>query len=265
MMPMTAIPFRTRLLRKALPAMTLAAALALPVAASAQTMTPALKKEVEATIKEYLLKNPEVLRDAIIELENRQRMAEKDAQAKALQTQKAALFEDPNAIIVGNPKGDVTLVEFFDYNCGYCKKAVTDLQSLIKSDPKLKVVLKDFPILGPDSLEASKIAVAVKQSLPADKYLDFHVRLMESKGRVGKDRALEVAKEMGLDPAKLTTVSDSPDVQARLQNAMQIAESLSISGTPAFIIGDDIIPGAIGADPLRGAINSVRQCGKARC
>lgn len=252
------------LLRTALAAASLLG-LAIAMPAQAQTMSPALKKEVETTIREYLLKNPEVLRDAIIELENRQRIAEKDAQAKALQTQKASIFDDPGSIIVGNPKGDVTLVEFFDYNCGYCKKAVSDIQSMVAADPKLKIVLKDFPILGPDSVEASKVAVAVKNALPADKYLQFHVKLMESRGRIGKDRALEVAREMGLDATKIAAEADGAAVQDRLQKTMQIAEALNITGTPAFVIGDDIVPGAVGAGPLKGAVDSVRKCGKARC
>lgn len=252
------------LLRSALTGAMLAS-LAWAMPAHAQTMTPALKKEVEATIKDYLLKNPEILRDAIIELENRQRVAEKDAQAKALQTQKTAIFDDPGSIIVGNPKGDVTLVEFFDYNCGYCKKAVSDIQNLVAADPKLKVVLKDFPILGPDSVEASKVAVAVKNTLPADKYLQFHIKLMETKGRTGKDRALEVAKEMGLDAGKIAAEAEAAPVQERLQKTMQIAEALSISGTPAFIIGDDIVPGAVGAGPLKTAVDAMRKCGKSRC
>ncbi|MGL5734832.1 MAG: DsbA family protein, partial [Beijerinckiaceae bacterium] len=142
---------------------------------------------------------------------------------------------------------------------------VADLQTLVKADPKLRVVLKDFPILGPESVEASRIAVAVKRALPAEKALDYHVRLMESKGRIGKDRALEVAKEMGLDPAQIQKESEGAAVQERLQKTMQIAEALSINGTPAFIIGDDIVPGAVGADPLKRAVDSVRKCGRATC
>ncbi|MGL4495463.1 MAG: DsbA family protein, partial [Beijerinckiaceae bacterium] len=214
--------FRPSFWRAGLCTALLGAALTAPVAAIAQALSPAQKAEVETTIREYLLKNPEVLRDALVELENRQRLAEKKQQADALQSQKAALYDDPAAIIVGNPKGDVTLVEFFDYNCGYCKRAVADLQTLVKTDPKLRVVLKDFPILGPESVEASRIAVAVKKALPAEKALDYHVRLMESKGRIGKDRALEVAKEMGLDPARIQKESEGAAVQERLQKTMQI-------------------------------------------
>lgn len=232
---------------------------------AAPSFTPAQKQAIEGIIKDYLLKNPEILREALVELETRQRDAERLAQKQALQEQQAALASDQGSIVVGNPQGDVTLIEFFDYNCGYCKKSLLDVQALIKSDPKLKVVLRDFPILGPDSVEASKIALAVKQHLKGEKYLDYHARLMSSRGRVGKDRALEIAKEMGLDPAKLVAEAETPAVLGGIQKTLHIAESLSINGTPAFIVGDEVISGAVGEGPIRNSIQSVRKCGKAAC
>lgn len=231
----------------------------------AQSFSPAQRQAIEAIIKDYLLRNPEILREALVELETRQRDAEKMAQKKALEEQRAALASEPGSIVVGNPQGDVTLVEFFDYNCGYCKKSLADMQSLVKNDPKLKVVLRDFPILGPDSVEASKIAMAVKQHLKGDKYFEFHVKLMSTRGRAGKDRALEVAKEMGLDPVKIAAESEAPFVAAGIQATMQIAEALTINGTPAFIIGDEVVAGAVGEGPMRESIKAVRQCGKAQC
>ncbi len=249
-------------------ALAFAAGLLLPGAAVAQTapaFNPAQKQAIEAIIKDYLLKNPEILREALVELETRQRDAERMAQKKALEEQRAALVSDAGSIVVGNPNGDVTLVEFFDYNCGYCKRSLADLQNLVKSDPKLKVVLRDFPILGPDSVEAAKIAMAVKQHLKGDKYLEFHAKLMSTRGRAGKDRALDVAKEMGLDPAKMAAEAEAPPVAAGIQLTMQIAEALAINGTPAFVLGDEVIAGAVGEEPLRSSIKSMRQCGKANC
>jgi protein-disulfide isomerase len=248
----------------------LALFLAAPVAlaqgpAQGQSFNPGQKAAIEQIIKEYLLKNPEILRDALAELETRQRESEKVAQRNAIQQQRAALASEIGSIVVGNPQGDVTLVEFFDYNCGYCKRSLTDMQALVASDPRLKVVLRDFPILGPDSIEASKIAMAVKQHLKGDKYFDFHVRLMSTRGRAGKDRALEVAKEMGLDPVRIAAEAESPGVVAGIQHTMQVAEALSINGTPAFVLGDEVIAGAVGVEPMRRAVTSVRQCGKASC
>jgi protein-disulfide isomerase len=157
------------------------------------------------------------------------------------------------------------VVEFFDYNCGYCKRALGDLQTLMKSDTKLKVVLKDFPVLGPDSLEASKVALAVKQQLKGDKLFDYHVRLLESRGRVNGERAIAVAREMGVDVAKLQKDMQAPEIQAALQENVGLGDKLGLSGTPAFIIGDEIIPGAVGIEPMRKTVAGVRQCGHATC
>jgi protein-disulfide isomerase len=167
--------------------------------------------------------------------------------------------------VVGNPSGDVTLVEFFDYNCGYCKKALADVQTLMKSDSKLRVVLKDFPVLGPDSVEASRVALAVKNQLPAPKLFDYHVKVMDSRGRVNGERAMAVAKDMGVDMARLQKDVESPEVRNALQENMALGDKLSLTGTPAFIVGETVIPGAVGLDPLKQLVNNVRQCGKASC
>ena len=241
----------------------LAVAFATPAAAQ---FSDKQKDEIGAIVRDYLLKNPEVLRDALQELEKRQRDAEAVAQRKALEDQKQALFHDPEAIVVGNPNGDVTMVEFFDYNCGYCKRAFGDLDKLAASDPKLRIVLKDFPILGPDSVAASRIAVAARAQLTPEKYWEFHKRLMvETKGRVGKDAALALAKSFGLDLKKLEADADGPAVEARIRQVMDIADALGINGTPAFVIGDKVIPGAVGLGPMVKAVAEVRKCGKAEC
>jgi len=246
--------------------MALAAALAFAAPALAQAPAPALDRgQVEGIVRDYLLKNPEIIREAITALEERQRESEKVAQAKAFGDNREAIYNDPNAIVVGNPAGDVTLVEFFDYNCGYCKRSVLDVRELIKADPKLRIVLRDFPILGPDSIEASKVAVAAKSQLKGEKLWDFHLKLMSTRGKVGRERALEVAKEMGLDLAKLSAEAGNPAVMAPIQKTMELADSLGLNGTPVFIAGDEVISGAVGVEPLRKAIASVRQCGKATC
>ena len=144
------------------------------------------------------------------ELERRQQETQRGAQRDAVESEKQALFNSPSDAVVGNQKGNATLVVFFDYNCPYCKKAASDLDELMKSDPNLRVVLKEFPVVRPpDSLEAARIALAARQQLKDDKYFDFHMRLMTAKGLVNKERALEVAKEMKLDMAKLTKDSGS--------------------------------------------------------
>ncbi|MCC0807092.1 DsbA family protein [Methylobacterium sp. W2] len=268
-----------RLLRHLLSSVALAGALASGVSsavaqtpapsqtapAAAAAFTDVQRQAIEAIIKDYLVKNPDVLQEAIAEGERRQQETQKLAQSAALKESREALVNSPHGVVVGNPTGDVTLVEFFDYNCGYCRKALADIQTLVKGDPKLRVVLKDFPVLGAESLEASKISLAAKQQLKGDKLFEFHVKLLESKGRVNGERAIALAKDMGLDIAKLQKDAQGAEVKAALAENVGLGDKLGLSGTPAFIIGDEIIPGAVGVEPIRKTIGDIRQCGHASC
>jgi protein-disulfide isomerase len=242
-------------------------ALAIAPAAMAQStvFNEQQKQAIGEIVKDYLVKNPEVLTEVIAELEKRQAEAQQASQAGAVQETKQSLLNASHSYVVGNPSGDITLVEFFDYNCGYCKKALSDVQTLMKSDPKLRVVLKDFPVLGPDSVEASRVALAVKNQLQGQKLFDYHVKVMDSRGRVNGERAMAVAKDMGVDMARLQKDVESPEVRNALQENMALGDKLSLTGTPAFIVGETVIPGAVGVDPLKQLVNNVRQCGKASC
>jgi protein-disulfide isomerase len=249
-------------------AIALAALIGVAPAALAQPAAPFTDQQKQAigeVVKEYLLKNPEILQEVMAELEKRQAEQQRVAQASALKESRQALVNSPHAIVAGNPQGDVTLVEFFDYNCGYCKRALADVRTLSKADPKLRVVLKDFPVLGPDSVEASRVSLAVKNQLQGEKLFDFHVRVMETRGRVNAERAIAVAKEMGVDIARLQKDMDAPEIRAALQANVGLGDKLGLSGTPAFIVGDEIVPGAVGVEPLKQLVASVRQCGKATC
>ncbi|MDJ1156704.1 DsbA family protein [Chelatococcus sp. SYSU_G07232] len=230
--------------------------------AAAAEFSPSQKKEIESVIRDYLIQNPEVLQEALVALEKRQQDLQRTAQRNALLSEAKALYESPANIVVGNPKGDVTLVEFFDYNCGYCKRAMADVAELVKKDTNLRVVLKDFPVLGPDSVEAAYVALAVKHQLTGDKYFEYHQRLMASKGRVGKDRAMAVAKDMGLDTAKLAKDMEGKDVRAAIEETVRLGDKLALSGTPAFIVGEEIIPGAVGYEPLKAAVDAARNNAK---
>jgi len=223
------------------------------------------KQAIGEIVKEYLMKNPEVLTEVIGELEKRQAEAQQVAQAGALKETRQTLLNAAHSYVAGNPSGDVTLVEFFDYNCGYCKRALADVQMLMKNDPKLRVVLKDFPVLGPDSVEASRVALAAKNQLQGQKQLDYHVKVMDTRGRVNGERALAVAKEMGLDMARLQKDIESAEVRSALQENMALGDKLNLTGTPAFIIGEAVIPGAVGLEPLKQVVANTRQCGKASC
>ncbi|MDF2813661.1 MAG: thioredoxin protein [Microvirga sp.] len=223
------------------------------------------RQAIGEIVRDYLLKNPEVLTEVIAELEKRQADAQRVSQAGALKETRQTLLNSPHSLVVGNPTGDVTLVEFFDYNCGYCKKALGDIRALVKNDPKLRIVLKDFPVLGPDSVEASRVGLAVKNQLQGEKLLDYHIKLMDSRGRVNGERALAVAKEMGLDVPRLQKEMAGAEVRAALEENAGLGDKLGLTGTPAFIVGEEIIPGAVGLDPLRQVVANTRKCGKAAC
>ena len=238
---------------------------AAPFAAKAQSITPEQRGEIERIIKDYLLKNPEVLQEAIAELEKKQSAAEAAKHQAAVKDNKEAIFSSPRQVTVGNPQGDVTFVEFFDYNCGYCKRAMEDMVTLMKEDPKLKVVLKEFPVLGPGSLEAARVAVAVRmQDKTGKKYLDFHQKLLMGRGQADKARAMAAAKEAGLDVARIEKDLASDEVKASLEEAFKLAEKLGLNGTPSYVIGDNVVVGAVGLAALREKVNSAR-CGKATC
>jgi protein-disulfide isomerase len=232
---------------------------------AAESFSDAQKSELGQIIRDYLIKNPEVLQEAFIELDRKQKSAEADAQKKTLAAVGAKLNSAEEGIVVGNPKGDVTIVEFFDYNCGYCKKAMADIMEMMKADPKLRVILRDFPVLGPDSLDASLVALAARNQFSGDKYMEYHTALLTSKGRIGKDRALDVAKELGADMDKLKKDLESGEPRKLVDSTIRIADALKIGGTPTFVVGDSVIVGAVGKEPLSEAVSNIRTCGKAVC
>ncbi|CAH1680538.1 DsbA family protein [Hyphomicrobiales bacterium] len=241
------------------------AASAAPAMAQGQPLSPEQRKAVTDLVRETLLKNPEIIQDALIELERRNTVAQAEAQRGAVAAEKARITDPATSVIIGNPEGDITLVEFMDYNCGFCKRAMEDVTALAKADPKLRVVLKDFPILGPDSLEASRVAVAAKNQLQGQKYFDFHNKLMAVKGKVNAAKALEIAKETGADVERLKKDMDSPATKAAIDDTVALGDRLGLTGTPAFIVGDEIVFGAVGQAALKKKIESVRRCGKTEC
>jgi protein-disulfide isomerase len=235
------------------------------VGAQAPLFDERQRQAIGAIVREYLVRNPEVLQEALSELERRTAAAQKAAQADALRTERDKLFGGARDYVIGNPQGDVTLVEFLDYNCGYCKRAAGDIKALIKADPKLRVVLKDFPVLGPESAEAARVALAAKPQLKGDKLFEFHTRLMEGRGSVNGERAKALAREMGLDVARLERDLAGGEGTTVIQENVAIGDKLGLTGTPAFIVGEEIISGAVGVEPLRRAVVNMRSCGRAMC
>jgi protein-disulfide isomerase len=236
-----------------------------PAVASAQKFSDEQRSQIESIIKEYLVSHPEVLEEASDELSKRQANAAAEKHQAAIKDNAEAIFNSPRGVTLGNKNGDVTFVEFFDYNCGYCKRAMLDMLELLKDDPQLKVVLKEFPVLGPGSVEAAQVAIAVRMQDPgAKKYLDFHQKLMGGRGQADKARAMAAAKDAGLDVARLEKDIASPEVRATIEESFKLAEAMGMNGTPSYVIGKQVVVGAVGLDTLRQKV-ALARCGKAQC
>ena len=239
--------------------------LATPVASVAEEFAGPQRAEIERIVREYLVAHPEVLQEAMTELEKRQTAAESEKHQTAVKEYSKQLFASPNQVVLGNPQGNVTMVEFFDYNCGYCKRAMTDMMELLQNDKNLKVVLKEFPVLGPGSVEAAQVATAVRmQDKTGKKYLEFHTKLLGGRGQADKAHALAVAKEIGLDVGRIEKDMESAEAKASIQESFKLAEALGLNGTPSYVVGQDVVIGAVGLPALKEKINSAR-CGKTSC
>jgi protein-disulfide isomerase len=235
------------------------------VPASAQSFSDAQRGDIEKIIRNYLVAHPEVLEEAMGELSKQQAAAEAEKHEAAISSNAQAIFNSPRGVVLGNKDGDVNFVEFFDYNCGYCKRAMADMLELMKTDPKLKVVLKEFPVLSQGSVEAAQVAVAVRMQDPGGKkYLDFHQKLLGGRGQADKARAMAAAKEAGLDMAKIEKDLASPEVRATIEENFKLAEAMGMNGTPSYVIGKQVVIGAVGIESLKEKVG-VARCGKATC
>jgi len=251
-----------RLLIPALFALALCGA---PMSASAQSFNDTQRGDIEKIVREYLIAHPEVLEEAMNELSKRQAAADAEKHQASIVKNSDAIFNSPRGVTIGNKDGDVTFVEFFDYNCGYCKRAMADMLDLMKNDHKLKVVLKEFPVLSEGSVDAAKVAVAVRMQDPTgQKYLDFHQKLLGGRGPADKARAMAAAKEAGLDTARIEKDLSSPEVKATIEENFKLAEEMGLNGTPSYVIGKQIVVGAVGLEGLKEKIGIAR-CGKATC
>jgi len=233
--------------------------------ARADSFSTAQRGDIEKIIREYLVSHPEVLQEAMAELEKRQQAAEAEKSKLAIKNNAQEIFNSTRQVTIGNPAGDVTLVEFFDYNCGYCKRALSDLLGIMKADSKVKVVLKEFPVLGPGSVEAAQVAIAVRmQDKTGKKYLEFHQKLLGSRGQADKAHALAAAREVGLDMARLEKDMTSDEVKATIDENLKLAEALGMNGTPSYVVGSEVVVGAVGLESLQQKVKSAR-CGAATC
>lgn len=236
----------------------MAAALLLPQAASAGEFTDKQRQEIGAIVREYLLENPDVLMEVGQELERRQQLAEDDQRKQALTANAAEIFRSPADLVAGNPQGSVTMVEFFDYNCAWCKKGVAEVLKLIDADKDLRFVLKEFPIFGEDSEYAARAALA---SQAQGKYWPFHLAMLQHEGKVSKEAVDEIAAVQGLDMARLKADMDAPAIADTIAGNQALARTLAITGTPAFVVDTKVIPGYLPHDGLLAAVKEVRDAG----
>ena len=227
-----------------------------PVGRAADDLPLAQREAIEGIIHDYLMHNPDVLIEALRGAEDR---LNREADAKAatvLNDRRSEIFDDPATPVGGNPRGDVTIVEFFDYRCPYCKQVLPSLQTLLKEDQKLRFVYKEMPVLGPQSVTAAHAALAAQQQ---GKYEAFHNAMMATKGQITDDTVYKVAGSVGLDVGRLKQDMSTPEVEKSLKANLALADALNIRGTPGFIVGKHIVPGAVDLDSLRNMVADARK------
>jgi len=223
------------------------------------------KKAIEDIVQGYLTKNPEILVAMTTELDRRQQEEQDVQQTKVISENADKLFRSEKSFAAGNPEGDVTVVEFFDYNCGFCRRAMPDVVKLVENDDKVKLVLKELPIFGEESEDAAKGALAAHEQ---GKYFEMHQKLFTDPGKANKEKVLRIANELGLDVPQLEKDMESEKIQAALDEARELAQELGLQGTPLYLIGDRTIPGAPDDlyDQLVEKVTEVRDQGcKATC
>lgn len=199
------------------------------------------QQDFEQSVRNYLVQNPEILIEMQAVFEQRQAEARSEARKQVISDNASLIFRPEHGLIAGNPDGDVTVVEFFDYNCGYCRRAFKDLVRLIDTDKNVRVVLKEFPIFGGPSEEAARAAIAAHKQ---GKYFELHSALLENQGRASKETAMKLAEELGLDTEQLEKDMNSPDVDKVIKDTAALAEKMGLEGTPFYLVGDRAIPGA---------------------
>jgi protein-disulfide isomerase len=229
--------------------------LTLPAAAQESSVTPQQKTEIEKIVHDYLVEHPEVIREAIQALQAKDDESKADSQTQAVLKNKDALYNDPDTPVAGNRMGDVTVVEFFDYHCPYCKAVSQPLQQLLQEDKGVRLVLKEFPILGDDSVLASHAALA---AVGQGKYWEFHQALMEHRGQFDMDVIKTIAAKVGMDPAKLEADMGKKPIESMIAANHKLARTLDYSATPTFIIGDKVVEGAIPLEQIKELIKQAR-------
>ncbi|MCB5201744.1 DsbA family protein [Neorhizobium sp. T786] len=222
------------------------------------------KKEMGEFIREYLVENPEVMVEVQAALEAKQQSQRVAQASQAVTANHDAIFSSKNDVTLGNPDGDVTIVEFFDYNCGYCKRALADMETIVEKDSNVRFVLKEFPILGQDSLDAHRVSNAVRLVAP-EKYKEFHRTLLSSTGMATEESAIDVATSLGISEADIKKSMEANPNDKLVREAYELATNLGITGTPTYVVGNEALFGAVGQAAIEEKVANVRACGKGTC
>jgi protein-disulfide isomerase len=237
-------------------AVALACLVLLAPKADAQALPPAQEDAIRAIVRDYLMKNPEVIIEALQAYEAKQKQDLASTQTSTIRQRQAEIFNDPQTPASGAANADVTVVEFFDYRCQYCKQVAGTMAQLMRADPKVRIVYKELPILGPDSVVAARAALAANMQ---GQYHKMHTALMNRRGTLDEPTVLAIAGELGLDAARLKSDMNKPEIAATIERNRALARDLGIRGTPAFVIGEQIIPGAIDIETMRSVVARARQ------
>ena len=229
-----------------------------PNPALLESVDPDQRRVTEEIVRDYLLRHPEIVLEAIRILQAREQAVADEQAAQAMAAGADALRSDPLSPVGGNPEGDVTVVEFFDYACPYCRNAHPLLSKLMTADANIRIVYKEYPILGEASVYASRVALAVFLLEP-QKYERFHANMFQTRGRLAAETAVQVALDLGLDRSRLMQTAESDEVSAILTSNVKLAQSIGINGTPAFVIGDSIVPGLVPLEQLQALVSEARE------
>ena len=224
-------------------------------AAGMEDLSEEEKAAFEEMIRDYILENPEIVEEALRKLQQREQAREAERQQQAITQNLEALRNDPNSPVIGNPDGDVTIVEFFDYRCPYCKQVADDLRNVVEEDGDIRLVMKELPILSKESETAAKAALAAQKQ---GRYEDFHFTLMTDPGSLSETSIFAVAEDLGLDLEQLRADMDSPEITRQLDEVYALAQQIGVRGTPAFVIGEELIPGAISIEIMREKVAAIR-------
>jgi protein-disulfide isomerase len=225
------------------------------ITAKQQSFDSRQELDIESIVQRYILEHPEVVYQALVAWQAQQADAEKVAAQGAITPNADQLFNLASDPIFGNKDGDVVVVEFFDYRCGYCKRVAGGLMETVAQDGNVKLVMKEFPILGPDSVVAAKAALAARKQ---GKYNELHMALIETKGAINENVVMKIAGSIGINTAQLKSDMNSAEIQQEINATRALAQQLGINGTPAFVVSDQVISGAIGMDQLKEHIARIR-------